>query len=101
MTLLEKYNEQEALLKNLGEQYSILIKILKALEEKRREIICELIADYDVLTESLEQIGICEFKYIGQVNCTEEMISGRIFHKGIIKDVMLGRDTGNLLIEAL
>lgn len=101
MTLLEKYNEQEAVLANLDEQEIELEKQIKAIKEKRQEIMCEVITRTDVLTEAILAKGIKKVAYLSKPYATTDWLKAEAYIEGFTTGVSLNIHTGVCLIEAL
>lgn len=101
MTLLEQFNKQQALLVELEEQELQLEKQIKAIKEKRQEIMCEVITRTDVLTEAILAKGIKKVAYLSKPYATTDWLKAKVYIEGFTTGVSLNIHTGNLLIEAL
>lgn len=101
MTLLEQYNEQQALLVELEEQELQLEKQIKAIREQRKEIMCEVITRTDVITEAILAKGIKKVAYLSKPYATTDWLKAEVYIEGFTTGVSLNIHTGNLLIEAL
>ena len=99
MNLLQKYNEQEAVLAELDEQELQLQKELKNLEEQRKEIMCEVITRTDVITEALLAKGIKKVAYLSKPYATTDWLKAEVYIEGFTTGVSLNIHTGVLLIE--
>ena len=99
MNLLQKYNEQEAVLAKIEEKEAQLQKELKNLEEQRKEIMCDVITRTDVITDALLECGVTELKYFSQPVATTDWLKVDAFVQGFFAEVSLNIRTGVLLID--
>ena len=101
MTLLEQFNEQEAVLAELDEQEQVLEKRIKSIKEHRELIMCEVITRTDVLTEALLEKGIKKIVYKSLPVATTDWLKIYAYIEGFFSEVSLNVKTGVLLIEAV